>query len=123
MTEALIALAYLAVPVALIYFIVKRRGATRDLEREVSERLRAENALRAARDELEQTVELRTAELQRTNQTLQQEIVERERAEQSLLREKAFSDFALDALPEVFYLFDQDGRFLRWNRLFEVETK
>jgi PAS domain S-box-containing protein len=94
-----------------------------ELQREISERQRAEQALRAARDQLEHTVNLRTAELLRINQTLQLEILEREKVEQSLLKEKAFSDFALDTLPEVFYFFDDQGRFLRWNNRFASETK
>jgi hypothetical protein len=96
--------------------------ANRELQRQVFERERAQEALRAARDELEQTVHQRTAELLRINHALQLEIIEREKAEQSLIKEKAFSDFALDTLPEVFYFFDDEGRFLRWNERFETET-
>jgi PAS domain S-box-containing protein len=47
------------------------------------------------------------------------DITERRRAEESLLKEKVFSDGIIDSLPGVFYLFDEQGRFLRWNRNFE----
>ncbi|MEW6659192.1 MAG: PAS domain S-box protein [Thermodesulfobacteriota bacterium] len=47
------------------------------------------------------------------------DITERKMAEESLLKEKVFSDAIIDSLPGVFYLFDEQGRFLRWNRNFE----
>jgi PAS domain S-box-containing protein len=48
------------------------------------------------------------------------DITERKRAEEALLREKAFSEAMLDSVPGVFYLFDHTGRLLRWNRSFET---
>ncbi|MCP4679162.1 MAG: PAS domain S-box protein [Deltaproteobacteria bacterium] len=42
------------------------------------------------------------------------------RAEKELLKEKAFSDAALASLPGIFYLFDEQGTFLRWNRNLEI---
>ncbi|HSG82195.1 MAG TPA: PAS domain S-box protein [Gemmatimonadota bacterium] len=46
-------------------------------------------------------------------------ITNRKLAEDILLREKAFSDAAIGSLPGLFYLFDDEGRFLRWNRNIE----
>ncbi len=46
-------------------------------------------------------------------------VTNRKLAEDILLREKAFSDAAIGSLPGLFYLFDEDGRFLRWNRNIE----
>ena len=43
-------------------------------------------------------------------------------AEANLLREKNFSDTTIDSLPGVFYLFNEQGRFLRWNKNFEKIT-
>ena len=51
-----------------------------------------------------------------------QDITERKEAEARLLSEKAFSDTAINSLPGVFYLFGQSGRFLKWNRNFELVT-
>jgi two-component system, cell cycle sensor histidine kinase and response regulator CckA len=48
-----------------------------------------------------------------------QDITERKRAEQAILAERDFSDAALNSLPGMFYLFDQTGRLLRWNRNLE----
>jgi len=36
-----------------------------------------------------------------------------------LQRERDFTQAALDSLPGLFYLFDDQGRFLRWNKNFE----
>jgi len=38
----------------------------------------------------------------------------------SLLREKNFSEFMLESLPGIFYVFDDTGTFLRWNKNFEL---
>ena len=40
-------------------------------------------------------------------------------AEHRLRREKHFSDSAIASLPGIFYLFDSQGTFLRWNENFE----
>jgi two-component sensor histidine kinase/HAMP domain-containing protein len=66
-------------------------GRAAVLVAEISERMRAEESLREARDELEIRVQSRTAELARANNTLQQEIRERQRIEEEItesLREK-----------------------------------
>ncbi|HUU19697.1 MAG TPA: CBS domain-containing protein [Sedimentisphaerales bacterium] len=52
--------------------------------RNVTERKRAEEALRKARDELEVRVEERTAELARANKVLESEIAERKKEEETL---------------------------------------
>jgi PAS domain S-box-containing protein len=46
----------------------------------------------------------------------------RRHAEQALRRERDFSDAVLNSLPGVFYLYDDAGRFQRWNRNFERVT-
>jgi len=47
------------------------------------------------------------------------DITERKQGEAKLLKEKNFTEAILDALPGVFYLFNEQGRFLRWNKNFE----
>lgn len=47
------------------------------------------------------------------------DITERKIAEENILRERDFMNAALNSLPSIFYLFDQKGRFLRWNNNFE----
>lgn len=50
------------------------------------------------------------------------DITELKAAQSRLLEEKAFSDKLIDNMPGVFYLFDDTGRFVRWNRNFERAT-
>lgn len=51
------------------------------------------------------------------------DISERRAAEQRLQREKQLSDSLIESLPGIFYLFDDGGRFLRWNRNFEAVSQ
>jgi PAS domain S-box-containing protein len=48
-----------------------------------------------------------------------QDITERKRAEAVLAAEMHFSNFTVESLPGVFYLFDRQGKLLRWNRNLE----
>ena len=50
------------------------------------------------------------------------DVTERKQAEKSLLDEKNFSDSIINSLPGIFYLFDENGRFLRWNQNLEIVT-
>ncbi|MCM3870031.1 MAG: PAS domain-containing sensor histidine kinase [Pyrinomonadaceae bacterium] len=59
-------------------------GVLQAIVRDVSERKRAEEAIRRAHDELERRVEERTAELARTSEELRAEIIERKRIEETL---------------------------------------
>jgi len=45
-----------------------------------------------------------------------QDISERKRAEEALQNEKAFSGSIIDSLPDIFYVLDSRGRYLRWNK-------
>ena len=47
---------------------------------------------------------------------------ERFRSEAAARRESAFSNALLDSLPGVIYFYDEDRKFLRWNRDFERVT-
>lgn len=43
------------------------------------------------------------------------DITERKRAEETIQREQIFSEFLINSLPGIFYLFDEKGKMLRWN--------
>ncbi len=43
-------------------------------------------------------------------------------AERRLRQERDFSDAVLESLPGVLYLYDESGKFLRWNKNFEKVT-
>jgi PAS domain S-box-containing protein len=47
-------------------------------------------------------------------------LAETKRIAQAIEREKRFSNSIIEGLPGVFYLFDEKGRFLRWNRNLET---
>jgi PAS domain S-box-containing protein/diguanylate cyclase (GGDEF)-like protein len=48
------------------------------------------------------------------------DISERKRAQEAVQQERNFTHAALDSLPGLFYLIDDQGRFLRWNKNFET---
>ncbi|GAG35950.1 unnamed protein product, partial [marine sediment metagenome] len=48
------------------------------------------------------------------------DITERRLAEDQLRKEKDLSEATLSSLPGVFYAFDGQGNFLRWNKNFET---
>ncbi len=48
------------------------------------------------------------------------DITERTQMENVVLEERDFSDAMLNSLPGVFYFYDHTGKFLRWNKNFEV---
>src|SRR5262249_25634801 len=47
------------------------------------------------------------------------DITDRKRAEERISIEKRFSDLIVESLPGIFYLINDQGRFLRWNKNFE----
>jgi len=47
-----------------------------------------------------------------------QDITERKQALAAVIRERDFSDAVLNSLPGIFYLFDEAGKFIRWNTRF-----
>jgi len=47
------------------------------------------------------------------------DITERKHVEAMIKRESNFSNALIDSLPGVFYLYDEELRFLRWNKNFE----
>ena len=46
----------------------------------------------------------------------------RRRAQVLVERERSFTDAMIESLPGVLYLYDEHGRFLRWNRNFVAAT-
>ena len=84
-----------------------------------TDRKRAEDALRRAQVELEQRVQERTAQLTELNASLEEQLLERERAETALrASEERFRAF-LDHAPNLAFVKGTDGRYLYVNRRFE----
>jgi PAS domain S-box-containing protein len=50
------------------------------------------------------------------------DMTERKRAEENLAHERDLYQALVNSLPGIFYLFDEHGRFLRWNKNLETVT-
>ncbi len=51
------------------------------------------------------------------------DITERLRTHDEVIRERNLSDSIINSLPGIFYLYNKEGRFLRWNTNFETVTR
>ncbi|WP_168204803.1 EAL domain-containing protein [Noviherbaspirillum sp. UKPF54] len=91
------------------------RKTLSQLESAVAQRDLSQAQLRQTNRALEERVAQRTAELNRVNASLLQEVERRG-------REAALSQAIIDSLPGIFYIVDRNGKFERWNRNFEQIT-
>jgi PAS domain S-box-containing protein len=94
----------------------KLEQANRELQREIAERRSAQEALAAARVELEKRVEERTAELSRANQDLTAEIAERRKAEETLRASEYRYRELFDGAKDLIYVHDLNGNFVSINK-------
>lgn len=90
-------------------------AARRQAEEASAERERVEESLRRAHDELEQRVAQRTGELAQTVNELQNEIVEREKADMALRESERKFRTLFEESKDVIYIMSPDGRFLDIN--------
>jgi len=88
-------------------------------ETDITERKRAEEALRRGHDELEHRVAERTSELERSNERLRAEIAERNAAELSLHESDARLQGMLDHSPNLIFMKDLQGHYVDVNKQFE----
>ncbi len=98
--------------------VEERRRAEATLAMEVEERRTAQEALTEARDQLEQRVVERTAELRETNSVLQAEVLERQRAQDILTSERQRFNDLLDSLPAYLVLLTPDHHVAFSNSFF-----
>ena len=63
-----------------------------------------------------------TREFVQLEELLEGEIATRQAAEITLREEKDFSDAVINSLPGTFFMFDENGRMVRWNRSFQLLT-
>jgi PAS domain S-box-containing protein len=87
--------------------------------RDITERKRAEEALRKAHDELETRVQERTAELRSVVSALQDEMAEREKAEKAVEAERQRFNDVLAMMPAYVVLLTPDYHVPFANRFFE----
>ncbi|MBW2335178.1 MAG: PAS domain-containing protein, partial [Deltaproteobacteria bacterium] len=61
-------------------------------------------------------------ELLKRVKQLEKNVEESKRVTKDLKQEKKFSENVLNSLPGIFYLYDEDGNIVRWNRNHEILT-
>jgi len=87
--------------------------------RELGELARAFNAMSASvrdrHDQLETTIQARTAELRQTNERLQREVDQRREAQRELEQSRRLLRTAIDALPDAMLVLDRDRRIVLAN--------
>ena len=76
---------------------------------DITDRKRAEEALREAHDQLEQKVRERTGELRQANERLQLEVEERQRTEEALRESEAKYKTLVETSPDAVVLADLQG--------------
>ncbi len=89
-----------------------------ELEREIVERRKAEGELQKAREELEMRVQERTKELGEVNRTLETEISEHKRAQETINAERQRFNDVLEMLPVYVVLLAPDYHVPFANRFF-----
>ncbi|MBM4092225.1 MAG: response regulator, partial [Planctomycetes bacterium] len=84
--------------------------------RDITEQKNVEQALRDARERLEQRVQERTAELAARNEELKREIADRKLAEEALAFERFLLTTLMNEAPSYVFFKDVNGRFLRISK-------
>jgi len=83
--------------------------------RDITERKRAEEALRAAKEKLEERVKERTTELSVLADRLQEELAARRKVEETLERQATLLQSVLDSVGDGVVVADRDGKILLLN--------
>ncbi|MBU0544914.1 MAG: PAS domain S-box protein [Proteobacteria bacterium] len=69
--------------------------------------------------ELLRDLEIEKSQLENTKIMLNLEVEKHKRTEESVMRERDLTQATIESLPGLFYLFDEHGKFLRWNKNLE----
>jgi PAS domain S-box-containing protein len=88
----------------------------RGIVRDVTDARRQDKELVRYKNHLEELVQERTSELNKTNRRLTRVIDNLRKAEKNLLKQKNFSEGIIRSLPCIFYMIDKSGHFIKWNK-------
>lgn len=86
------------------------------VQTDISSQKEMENALRQARDEMEQRVSERTAELLEANEQMSREVEERKRTQLELSNAQQFLRKVIDNVPNMIFVKDKHRRYTLVNR-------
>ena len=92
------------------------------LEEEITEHQIVKEEIQALNEALENKIIKRTSQMQELNAILEEEITEKIQAENELKTEKYFTDAVIDSVPGFLYLYDEQGKLVRWNKKHEELT-
>ncbi len=106
------------VEISLSALPLKGKWYSVGIVRDITERRKAEEELKAHRERLEQLVEERTDELQAANELLLKEILDRARTEDQLYQSESFLNTIFDSFHEPFNIVDSDYRIIKFNAAF-----
>ena len=89
---------------------------------DITDRIKADEALRKAKVELEMRVEERTADLRANNRWLRQEMQERRLSDKALIEERNFISTVLETAGALVVVCDDNGRIVQFNRSCQLTT-
>ena len=90
------------------------------LEQRVTERTRELDDARIAALNMMADADEARRDAEQANRELTREVDYRKQMEHIAQEEKALSESLINSLPGIFYLFDAQGHFIRWNKNFET---
>ncbi len=108
----------LPVEISLAALPLKKKWFAVAILRDITERKKTEEELKAHRDQLEHLVAERTDELHASNELLRKEIHDRARTEEELYRSESFLSTIFESFHEPFNIVDRNYKIIKFNTAF-----